>query len=380
MAAQMPEGRGWTERLFLGSQPPGTVQIRLKGENIDALYAAGQRVADVFAAVPGTRDIRGDWANPVLQLNVVIDQERARRSEIAPSDVARTLQASFEGARVTDFRDGDSVIPVMLRARADDRATLDDLADLAIASATGAAVPLLQVASLSGELQPWVVRRHDQQRAITISGVNPSLQASQLLAALRPGLDALALAPDIRIEIDGEIRASGEANAALFTYMPHCLVAIVVLLIWQFNSFRRPLIIMLTIPLVMLGVSLGLNVMNGVLDFNAMLGVFSLAGIIVNNGIVLIERVDQERLGGLALRPALVAACVARLRPIVMTTLTTIVGLAPLHIFGGDLWRSMTIVMMFGLGIGTVLTLGVVPALYAVLFREAADGLHHGRV
>jgi multidrug efflux pump subunit AcrB len=158
------------------------------------------------------------------------------------------------------------------------------------------------------------------------------------------------------------------------------MLGIVLILIWQFDSFRRPAIILATIPLVTIGVAFGMTLMRGVLDFNAMLGILSLAGIIINNGIVLIERIDEERRGGLSLDDALVSACAARLRPIVMTTLTTILGLLPLHLFGGELWRGMTIVMMFGLGVGTVLTLFVAPCLYRLFFgaRSARRGAETG--
>lgn len=373
LAAQLPEGRGWTELLFLGSEPPGTLQIRVAGDDIDRLYRTGERIKALFGGIDGVRDIRSDWANPVLQINVLIDQERARRSNLAPSEIARSLQATFEGAQVTDYREGDSVIPVVLRARPEDRRSLDDLVNMTIMSASGIAVPLLQVARLGGELQPWTIRRHDQRRAITVSAVHPGMPAAELLAAIEPKLDELSLPQDWDWQADGEVAASRDANAALFQYMPHCLAAIVVILIWQFNSLRRPLIIFLTIPLVLIGASFGLLATGGVFDFNAMLGIFSLAGIIVNNGIVLIERIDEERRGGAALQPALIAACQARLRPIVMTTLTTMLGLVPLHLFGGELWYSMTVVMICGLGVGTVLTLGVVPALYAALFHPAVD-------
>jgi multidrug efflux pump subunit AcrB len=116
--------------------------------------------------------------------------------------------------------------------------------------------------------------------------------------------------------------------------------------------------------------------MNGILDFNALLGVLSLAGIIINNGIVLIERIDAERAENRNMGEALITACAARLRPIVMTTLTTILGLLPLHLFGGELWRGMTIVMMFGLGVGTLLTLFVVPCLYATIFADRRRGAY----
>lgn len=372
LAEQMPEGRGWTELLFLGSEPPGTLEIRLAGTSVDGLFEAGRKIEAIFASVPGTREIRNDWANPVLQIDLLIDQDRSRRAGVSPQTIARTLEASFDGIRITDYRDGDRVIPVMLRARMEDRATLDDLAGVTFTSADGQPVPLLQIADLAGELAPYTIRRVDLERTVTVSGLNPRFGAAELLAEIEPKLARIDLAPGFHWSVGGEVEASKEANAALFLYMPQCLVAIVVLLVWQFGSFRRTAIILLTIPLVLLGASLGLNLTAAKLDFNALLGLFALAGIIVNNAIVLIERIDEERREGLDLDEALVAAGRARLRPIVMTTLTTVVGLLPLCFLGGELWFAMTIVMMFGLSLGTIATLGAVPALYAVFFRSEA--------
>lgn len=370
LAEQMPEGRGWTELLFLGSEPPGTLEIRLSGSDIDALYAAGRKVESILASVAGTREIRNDWANPVLQIDLLIDQDRSRRAGVSPRTIARTLEASFDGLRVTDYREGDRVIPVLLRARAADRKTLDDLAMVTFAANDGHPVPLLQIADLAGELAPYTIRRHDLERTVTVSALNLRLGADGLLAEVEPLLAALDLPPGSRWSVGGEIEAAADANEALFLYMPQCLLAIVVLLIWQFGSFRKTGIILLSIPLVLLGASLGLNLMAAKLDFNALLGLLALAGIIVNNAIVLIERIDEERSAGGRLHDAIVAAGRARLRPIVMTTLTTVVGLVPLCLFGGELWFAMTIVMMFGLSLGTIATLGVVPALYATFYRD----------
>ena len=278
------------------------------------------------------------------------------------------LESNFDGVQVTEYREGDRIIPIVLRAQEADRATLDDLADVTIATEDGKSVPLLQVANLAGELKPYVIHRYNLERTITISGLNPDLTAKQLLDRVEPLLNGLDLPADYQWTVGGEVEASQKANGALFLYMPHCMVAIVVLLIWQFNSFRRTLIIILTIPLILIGASLGLNLSGAKLDFNAMLGLLALAGIIVNNAIVLIERIDEERSAGRALGSAVLSAAAARFRPIVMTTLTTIVGLVPLYLLGGELWHGMTIVMMFGLGIGTVLTLVIVPLLYLLMF------------
>lgn len=375
IAAEMPEARGWTELLFLGQEPPGTLEIRLSGDSIETLYQTGRRIEGLLAAIPGTRDIRTNWANPVLQLDVLIDQDRSRRAGLSPAAVAKALETNFDGLFVTDYREGDRVIPVKLRAR--ERGSLDDLSDITIVSAEGKPVPLLQVASLAGELSPNVIHRYNLERTITVSGINPGMTSSALLARLRGPLDTLGLPADYRWEVGGEVEAGAKANAALFLYMPHCLAAIVVLLIWQFASFRRTAIIVLTIPLIMIGASLGLNLLGAKLDFNAMLGLFSLAGIIVNNAIVLIDRIDEERGAGRDVQGALLAAAKARLRPIVMTSLTTILGLVPLFLLGGELWFGMTVVMMFGLAVGTVLTLAVVPVLYALMFNNVRSPLQN---
>ena len=165
------------------------------------------------------------------------------------------------------------------------------------------------------------------------------------------------------------MESSRKARSALFEYMPICILGIFTLLIWQFNSFRKASIIFLTIPLAVVGAIIGLWVMNAVYGFMVVLGFLSLAGIIINNAIVLIARIDLERDAGMAPANAVVNAAMQRARPILMTTLTTIAGLMPLMLFGGDFWYGMAVAIAFGLGLGTLMTLGVVPVLYALFFR-----------
>ena len=151
-------------------------------------------------------------------------------------------------------------------------------------------------------------------------------------------------------------------------WLPICVFGIVVLLIWQFNSFRRPLIIFITIPLAFTGGFIGLTIMGASFDFFAILGLLSLAGVIINNGIVLIDKMDSERSSGVEPGAAVVGAALSRFRPILMTTVTTVLGLLPLIISNDPLFFSMAIIIAFGLVFGTVLTLGMVPVLYSVLF------------
>jgi multidrug efflux pump subunit AcrB len=185
---------------------------------------------------------------------------------------------------------------------------------------------------------------------------------------VEPAVDSLGLPPGYRIEVGGEIEKSSEAQRALAANMPLALVGIFLLLVLQFRSIRKPLIIAITIPLAMIGAILGLVVMNANFGFTATLGFLSLAGIIINNAIVLLDRVDLELKEGRPPYEAVVNAGVKRLRPILMTTLTTILGLLPLILFGGEMWYGMASAIAWGLAIGTVMTLGVVPALYAILY------------
>ena len=167
----------------------------------------------------------------------------------------------------------------------------------------------------------------------------------------------------------GEIEKQAETLPKLFKYVPHCLFLIIVLLIWQFNSFRRPAIILFTLPLAFVGALVGLFGFRAPFDFFGILGLLSLAGIIINNGIVLIDKIDIERNTGRDPYTAVVEATVSRFRPICMTTITTILGVMPLIISRDPVFYSLALIIASGLAFGTVLTLGVVPVLYGVLFN-----------
>ncbi len=229
-------------------------------------------------------------------------------------------------------------------------------------------VSLGQVATIDGEWLYGRIKRRDQERTLTVEGRHSSLSAPALLARLQPAIDALDLPAGHRVEIGGEVEDQGEANERLFSLLPISLAGIVVLLVGQFNSFRKGGIVLATLPLTLVGGTLGLLVMNAAYGFMALLGFFSLAGILINNGIVLIDRIEIEEKAGRDPLDAVVTACLARARPILMTTLTTVLGLVPLILFGGALFYGMASVIAFGLIVATVFTLGFVPALYTLLF------------
>lgn len=365
----MPEATGRTDILFLGSEPLGTVRLEVTGPDIKTIRKLGYEISDVFHEVSGIQSVRNDWENSVLKLRVEIDQERARRAGVTSSDIAAALSATFDGVDITDYREGELIIPVTFRASEEDRSSLDRVRMVEVMSSSrGVPVPLIQVADFRGLAEPSKILRTDQKRTLAVSGKHPDLTSGELYAAMQAGIDKIDVPSGYMVEVAGEIKDSAESNQELFKFAPHAIFAIILLLVLQFNSLRRPALILLTIPLVLIGANYGLYLFNGFFDFTAMLGLFSLAGIIINNGIVLIDRIDEARGEGMSVNDALIDAGLARARPIVMTTITTVVGLLPLALFGGEFWYGMAIVIMSGLGVGTVLTLGFVPVTYSLLF------------
>jgi multidrug efflux pump subunit AcrB len=240
---------------------------------------------------------------------------------------------------------------------------------LQVFGAEGRIVPLMQVADVS--LVPGYARieREDLVPTVTVQARSEVMAAEDMVPLIEDRLDALRaeLPPGHSIELDGIVAQSAEGRAALLTNMPLCVAVIAVILIAQFNSLRRPLVILATIPLVVIGAGLGLRLFGAPMGFMPILGLLSLAGIILNNAIVLIDRIEIERAEGFAGDEAVTRAATRRLRPILMTTVTTILGLLPLILSADPLFYGMAVVMAAGLAVGTVLTLGFVPVLHALL-------------
>jgi multidrug efflux pump subunit AcrB len=370
----LPQASGRSDVLFLGPAPLGTVELRVVGQDISDLRRTGLAIRNVFHDVPGIQAVRADWENSVMKVVVEIDQERARRNGITSEQVATTLSGFFDGTVITNYREDDKVIPVSIRASAENRNSLDRLRTIELLSANGIPVPLIQIARFEGEIEPSRIRRVNQERALSIFGKHPDMTAVELHATMEEKLDQIELPPGVRVELEGEIKGAAESNSKLLGFAPHALFLIVLLLVLQFDSFRRPAIILLTIPLVIVGAIFGLAIFRAYFDFTAMLGLFSLAGIIINNGIVMIDRIDQNRGAGHGVHDSIIEAAVTRARPIIMTTITTVIGLMPLALFGGEFWYGMAIVIMCGLAVGTLLTLIYVPVLYSAFFGKEATG------
>ena len=365
-----PELAVRVKAMWLGASEPGFVEIRLIGPDAEYLYSKGTQLVDKLQSIAGIIDVRSNWENKVPKVTVRVDQARARRAEITSREVAMSLMAHFDGVQVTDYREGDTAIPVVIQSIEEERQVLGDLWNINVYSgARGVTVPLSQIADIGGQWEFSRISRRNQERTLTVEARHLTLKAPELFQAMQPFIKDLQLSAEYRTETGGEIEKSAESMEKLFRWMPACLFGIVFLLIWQFNSIRRPLIILITLPLAFCGAFLGILFLGAPFDFFAILGLFSLAGVIINNGIVLIDRIDSERSQGKSPYDAIIASAVSRFRPICMTTITTVLGVLPLIISVDPLFYSLASILAFGLTFGTVLTLGVVPVLYAFLFR-----------
>lgn len=283
--------------------------------------------------------------------------------------MAQALQLRYSGLQASLIRDNGVAAPIVLRGDARERDAAGSPADtLVYPGAGGAPLPLSAIALVSTASEPSTIMRRNLVRTLTVTGRHPSMTANGIVAEIAPQIDAIELPPGYRIELGGEIEDSAEANQSLLQFMPHALIMILLLFVWQFNSFRKLFIVVASIPFVLIGAALALLLTGYPFGFIATFGLLALAGIIVNNAVLLLERIEAELASGLARREAVISAAVMRLRPIVMTKLTCIVGLIPLMLFGGPLWTSMAITMIGGLALGTLVTLGLIPILYDLLF------------
>lgn len=374
VSANFPDMSYQFSRLENGPPVGYPVQVRISGPEIDQLYGLADEVTSYLYTTPGVSAVKNTWGLKAKKLVVDIDQQRAFRAGVSNSDIAYSLEASLSGLDLSQYREGDKLIPITLRTEDSEGEDFSKLDSLAIHSQTTAeSVPLKQVADIKLVFEAGVIERRDRERTLTLKAqLHPQVTASEITALLLPWLEEQSKdwPNDFRFELGGEAEESGEANDAIIAKLPIAMMVIVLLLVVQFNSVRRPIIILATIPLGLIGVSFGLLIANSSMGFFSFLGIIALSGIIINNAIVLLDRIklEIEELGK-APRVAIVDACLQRMRPILLTTATTVLGMMPLWWGGTAMFVPMAVAIIFGLLFATLLTLLVVPVLYAILFR-----------
>lgn len=371
LAARFPELNAEPRLFSMGENEAGMSMIRLSSHDIPALNAAAARLLGAMRAIPGILDARMDWDAPTWRLRLETDPAAARRIGVTAEDVARALSGATAGTEMTALREPDGSVPVLLRARAEERAA-ERLVDLPVHPAAGGpAVPLGEVARLVRVPEPASMAKRDGVPTITVSGWVPGMSAEELSRRVLQAAGPLGLPPDGRVVMGGEVEDGAEAGEAVFAALPACMLGMVLLFFVQFNSMRRVLIVVAGVPFCLIGVIGILVAFRAPFDFIAILGLFALLGTIVSNAILVLEATDAELAAGRPLAEAVRNGARQRLRPIVVTQATTVLGLIPLALSGEPLWHSFNLVVVGGLTAGTIVSLGLVPALMLLLFQPA---------
>ncbi|WP_299212340.1 efflux RND transporter permease subunit [uncultured Aquimarina sp.] len=360
---------------LLGSGGGGTpIEIKVSGDNPDKLASIAEEIKAKLFSISGTKNIKDDWGPKGKKFVIDIDQNKAQLAGITNQDVAISLQTVLDGFQAGEFRENDKSIPIVMTSNQGKQQSLASLETLNIyGQNSGKSVPLLQVANIIPQWQYSKIKRLNLTRTINVSSeLTEDGNASEVTAIVIPWLkeQESIWGKEYTYTLGGDAENSAENMGAVAKYLPLSAFIIVMLLIIQFNSFRKMTMIVTTIPLGVIGMVIGLLIFGVPFGFMAFLGVISLAGIVINNAIVLIDRIEIEE-NELKRKPqdAIIAACIQRFRPILLATFTTVLGLIPLYLGGGEMWEPMAVTIMIGLLFGTVITLVFIPSFYSVLYK-----------
>ncbi|MEM6786786.1 MAG: efflux RND transporter permease subunit [Myxococcota bacterium] len=369
-----PEATVLAKRLEQGPPVRAPVHLRLYGEDLGDLHLAATRVRAMLRDLDGTRHVRDDQGFGLPTLELQVDDAAALRHGVDRERVALALLAQARGMPAGSFRGGADPIPMVLRSRASQASGRGDATgpDVLLAADIPrpglGPLPLLEVARPEVAFAPAVIHRRDRSRVVNVYAENaPGVTYAAIMGQASAAMDDLELPAGVRWDVGGAVAESAAANRSLGAKGPYGALLLVLVLLAEFNSFRRVLIVLATAPLAALGIWPGLFLAGLPFGFVALLGAIALIGIAVNGAIVLIDVADRERAAGADVQAALTTAVRLRTRPILLTTATTVAGLAPLLFSASTLWPPMAAAMISGLVVSTLLTLGVVPALYRLL-------------
>ncbi|MBM7059885.1 efflux RND transporter permease subunit [Pseudomonas sp. UL073] len=367
---EFPTVRSRISRLENGPPVGYPVQFRVSGEHIDEVRALARKVADKVRENPHVVNVHLDWQEPSKVVRLHIDQERARALGVSTAELSRFLQSSLTGSLVSQYREDNELIDIMLRGTVRERQDLALLPSLAVPTSSGKSVPLSQLATLEYGFEEGIIWHRNRLPTVTVRGdiYDKSLPAS-LIKEIMPTLDPIRaeLPSGYLLDVGGTVEDSARGQKSVNAGVPLFIVVVLTLLMLQLKSFSRTAMVFLTAPLGLIGVTLFLLVFQKPFGFVAMLGTIALAGMIMRNSVILVDQIEQDIAAGLDRWHAIIEATVRRFRPIVLTALAAVLAMIPLSrsIFFGP----MAVAIMGGLIVATALTLLFLPALYAAWFR-----------
>jgi multidrug efflux pump subunit AcrB len=368
IAAHFPDSDPQFSVYINGPSADYKVEARFSGPDPLVLRDLSKKAQGIMAANPSTKNIRDNWRQRVQVLTHRYSQNKARKAGVEREHLANAMKQIHDGLQVSTFREDDNLIPVCLKISSQ-HAPLAGLNSTPVWGPGSQSVPLDQIVTSSDiTWEDALVRRYNRRRAITVQcDVVPGVTSDSLFNALRPEIEAIPLAKGYTLEWDGEYDLSKSGNEGVRKSLPLALLMMVFILVALFNGFRQPLIIALLVPFAVVGIAFGLFVTGEAFGFLALLGAYSLIGMLIKNAVVLIDQIDLEIKTGKDPLTAVKDSCVGRMRPVMMASATTILGMIPL--ITDPMFSSMAVTIMFGLAFATILTLIVVPVLYTLLFR-----------
>jgi len=375
-----PNGQGKVWRFVLGPGGGSKIEATFSGPDPATLRGLADTAKAIMAADGGAMSIKDDWRQQVASVEPIYSHVRGQRAGISRTDLANAIATNFSGSTVGVYREGDDLIPIITRAPLDERVGVNDIQNIQVlSSVTGETVPIGQVTD--GFQTVWdngALKRLDRVWTIKAqSDPVPGVLPAELLNRIRADVEAIVLPPGYALKWDGEYGSSQESNENLASTIPIGLLAMVIIVFVLFGTVRQPVVIWLVVPLALIGVVLGLIITGTPLEFMAILGLLSLSGLLIKNAIVLVDQIDVEIADGKARLDAIVEAAASRMRPVMMGTLTTVLGVLPL--FLEAFFKSMAVVIVFGLTFATLLTLIIIPVLYALFFRVRAEEIAHAQ-
>mgnify|MGYP001202693799 CR=1 FL=1 len=376
MAGNFPQAEPYAQKIQNGPAITYKIEARFRGPDVAVLKELASKAEKIFADSGNARDLRTDWRQPVDVLRPQFAQAQARYAGISRSDVANALQWNFNGITAGVYREHDKLIPILFRSPEKERSSLENLANIQIwSSLQNSFVPLRQVSSgILPVTEDALIKRRDRQRTITVQA-NPIVGLpAEYHNAIREQVEAIKLPIGYSMEWGGEFESSAESQAPLAKVFPLCILGMFLIVVWLFDSFRRPLIIFMTVPLSLIGVTVGLLLTGLPFGFMSILGFLGLSGMLIKNAIVLIDQIEQDLALGVEPYKAVLDSSVSRMRPVLMASGTTILGMAPL--LTDAFYAAMAATIMSGLLAATFLTLIIVPVAYTKVYKIKADKAH----
>jgi multidrug efflux pump subunit AcrB len=372
--SQSPDDEAKFKKFRLGPGRDAPIEVRFSGPDTKVLRELSLKAQEIMRSSGNARSIRDDWRQAVKVLRPVLSEAQAKRAGITRPALANTLDTFFNGTRIGVYRENDNLLPIILRPPAEERNHVHELGNVQVFSPTaGRMIPMEEVVSeLRTEMDFGMIRSRNRMLTITASCEPIEGLPSELLAELMPRIEGMELPTGYFMEWGGEYEDSTDAQQSLAQSIILPTIIMILLTVMLFNKIRNPLVIWLTVPLAIIGVTAGLLATGQPFGFMALLGFLSLSGMLIKNAVVLLDQIMLELMKGTEPYRAIVESAVSRIRPVAMASATTILGMIPLMF--DPFFSSMAVTIMGGLMFATILTLILVPVLFATFHRIKKPG------